>query len=185
MFLKLWLFTLLLVVPMLSSMLLRDVDGREVQPLNPSGPADVLFFITNDCPISNSYAPEIQHICSEYAVKGVRCALVYSDLTIDAAAVRKHRSEYSYPATIPAVRDEDHKLARATGATITPEAVVVGKAGKVLYRGRIDNFYAGLGKPRRNVTEHDVRQALDEILAGKPVSHPQTQAVGCYIPLER
>ena len=75
-----------------------------------------------------------------------------------------------------------HKLADATGATITPEAVVVGQSGKVLYRGRIDNLYAGLGKPRRQVTEHNLRQALDEVLAGKTVTHPQTQAIGCYIP---
>ena len=150
--------------------------------LNPSGPAEVLFFITNDCPIANSYAPEIQRICSDYASKGVSCELLYSDLSLDAAAIRKHHAEFGYPDSIPAVRDAGHKIANATGATITPQAVIVGKGGKVLYRGRIDNFYAALGKPRRQATEHDLRQALDEVLAGKPVSHPETQAVGCYIP---
>jgi hypothetical protein len=182
MFSRLCRSALLLAFPLLPSVMLRDVDGRELKPLDPAGPAEVLFFITNDCPVANSYAPEIQHICSDYADKGVACTLVYSDPSIDASAIRKHRADYGYKEPIAAVSDGAHQLAHATGATITPEAVVVGKAGKVLYRGRIDNFYAGLGKPRRFVTEHDLRQALDEVLVGKPVSHPQTQAVGCYIP---
>ena len=37
-----------------------DIDGKELSPLRPPGPAEVLFFITHDCPISNFYAPEIQ-----------------------------------------------------------------------------------------------------------------------------
>ena len=160
-----------------------DLNGRAVDPFAANDKrATVLLFITNDCPIANSYAPEIQRICGEYAAKGISCTLVYSDLTLDAAAIRKHHDEYSYPAAIPAVRDDGHRLADVTGAKITPEAVVAGKGGKVLYRGRIDNFYAALGKPRRMATEHDLRQALDELLAGKPITHPQTQAVGCYIP---
>ncbi len=150
--------------------------------LDPAGPANVLFFITNDCPVANSYAPEIQRICADYANKGITCTLVYSDLTLDAAAIRKHHTDYGYPDTIPGVKDTGHRLADATGATITPQAAIVGKGGKVLYLGRIDNFYAALGKPRRQATEHDLRQALDEVLAGKPVTHPKTQAVGCYIP---
>jgi len=177
-----FLTTVLLALPLLAAFNVRDVDGHEVKPLEPAGAAGILFFVTNDCPIANSYAPEIQSICGEYGGKGVACTLVYSDLSLDAAAVRKHHEEYRYPQTIRAVRDTGHKLADATGATITPEAVLVGKGGKVLYRGRIDNFYAALGKKRRQATEHDLRQALDEALAGKPVTHPQSQAVGCYIP---
>ena len=171
-----------IALPLFAALGLQDVDGHEVKPLDPAGAASVLFFVTNDCPIANSYAPEVQRICSEYGAKGVSCTLVYSDLTLDAAAIRKHHAEYGYPPSVPAVRDSGHKLSDATGATITPEAVIVGKGGKVLYRGRIDNFYAALGKPRRQATEHDLRQALDEVLAGKPVSHAQTHAVGCYIP---
>ncbi len=175
---------LLAAIPLFSAgFTTRDVDGHEVKPLDPVGPAAILFFITNDCPVANFYAPEIQRICGDYASKGVSCALMYSDPQLDAAAIRKHRAEYGYAkTTIAAVEDISHRVADATGATITPEAVVVGKGGKVLYRGRIDNFYAALGKPRRAATEHDLRDALDEVLAGKAVTHPQTQAIGCYIP---
>ncbi len=52
----------------------------------------------------------------------------------------------------------------------------------MLYRGRIDNVYASLGKRRAEATEKDLRKALDEVLSGKPVSTPQTKAIGCYIP---
>lgn len=172
----------LFAIPLLASVMVHAVDGHALKPLDPQGSAGVLFFITNDCPIANSYAPEIQRICSDYSSKGVACTLVYSDSTLDAAAIRKHFSEYGYKAPIEAVSDSSHQLARATGATITPEAIIVGKNGKVLYRGRIDNFYAALGKPRRFATEHDLRDALDEVLAGRTVAHPQTQAIGCYIP---
>ena len=49
------------------------------------------------------------------------------------------------------------------------------------YRGRIDNQYAALGKPRRVVTVHDLRDALDAVLAGRPVANPETEAFGCFI----
>jgi len=69
-----------------------------------------------------------------------------------------------------------------TGVTITPEAAIVNSAGKVVYRGRIDNSYAALGQARRAPTSHDLRDALDATLAGKPAPNPKTKALGCYIP---
>jgi thiol-disulfide isomerase/thioredoxin len=147
-----------------------------------AGPAiSVQFFITTDCPISNSYAPEIQRICAEYGSKGVSCELVYVDPTLTKADVEKHTKDFGY-STVPAVLDATQKLVKAAGATITPEAAIIGPAGVVLYRGRIDNTYAALGKRRPEATEHDLRKALDEVLSGKPVSEPRTQAIGCYVP---
>jgi hypothetical protein len=59
---------------------------------------------------------------------------------------------------------------------------VFSKRGQLKYRGRIDNFYAGLGTPRQVVTEHDLRDALDALIAGRTVRSPRTQAFGCFIP---
>jgi thiol-disulfide isomerase/thioredoxin len=159
---------------------MADIDGKELSPLRPAGPAEVLFFITHDCPISNFYAPEIQRICREYGANGVSCALVYVDSRMDGAAVRKHLADFGYKG-IPAILDTKHKVVEAAGAKVTPEAILVGRGGKILYSGRIDNFYAGLGKPRRQATVHDLRTALEETLAGKPVTTPKTDPVGCYI----
>lgn len=167
-----------------ASLSIPDIDGVPRFPFRPEGKASVLFFITTDCPISNSYAPEIQRICAEYGPKKVSCHLVYVDPDLTVADVRKHFKEFRYSG-LPAILDVTQKLAQAAGATITPEAAVIGPSAKVLYRGRIDNVYASLGKRRPEATEKDLRKALDEALSGKPVSAPATKAIGCYIPPAR
>ncbi|HXP85722.1 MAG TPA: redoxin domain-containing protein [Bryobacteraceae bacterium] len=163
-----------------ASLRLRDVDGNLRSPLAVMGQAAVLFFIATDCPISNFYAPEVQGICKDYGTKGVTCSLVYEDVQTDASAVRKHMTDFQYRG-FTGFMDLDRKVSAKVNATVTPEAVVLDRAGKVRYRGRIDNFYADLGKPRRQATVHDLRDALDAVLAGRTVAVPETHAVGCYI----
>jgi hypothetical protein len=162
----------------------RDVDGVVRDPFRPAGPAGVLLFVASDCPISNGYAPEIQRICDSARTKGASCTLVYEDASIDAAAVRVHYDEYRYRA-IPAVIDRDHAIAQRAKATITPQAVVVTSAGVIKYRGRVDDRYLALGRQRRVVTSHDLRDAIDAVIGGKPVRHADTEAVGCFIPSRR
>ena len=159
---------------------IRDVQGRLLNPFKPAGAANVLFFVSSDCPVSNSYAPEIQRLCGQYAGRGVGCSLVYEDLRLDAVVVRKHLEEYRYRG-IPAAVDGDRAIARHTKASVTPQAVLVDASGAIRYRGRIDNFYAALGKPRQHVTMHDLGDALDAVLAGQPVRMPETQPLGCAI----
>ena len=163
----------------------RDLQGRVMQPFAPAGAANVIFFVQSDCPISNGYAPEIQRVCREYAARGVSCSLMYEDVevgragSLDAAA-RQHLREFRYDA-MPAAVDRTRAVARHAAATVTPQAVVVDRTGAVRYSGRIDNFYAALGRPRQRVTEHDLRDALDALLAGRPVPRPRTEPLGCYI----
>jgi len=159
---------------------IRDLDGKLLNPFTPGGAANVLFFLTSDCPISNGYAPEIQKICAEYASRGVQCTLLYEDIGMDRRSAQKHLNEYRYRG-IPAAIDADRRIANHAKATVTPEAVVVDRQGKIRYRGRINNFYADLGKPRQQVTQHDLADALKAVLAGKTVPNPETQALGCYI----
>jgi len=157
----------------------RD-DGTGRNLFAPAGAANVLVFIASDCPVSNGYAPEIQRTCRDYRARGVTCSLVYEDVSIDAARVRAHQDAYGYK-DIAAVIDGDGAIAKRALATVTPQAVVVGPAGSVKYRGRIDNQYAALGKPRRVVTVRDLRAALDAVLSGRAVAHPETEAFGCFI----
>jgi hypothetical protein len=167
---------------------LRTIDGRMVRPFEPAGAATVLFFVATDCPISNSYAPEIQKVCKDYAGRNVDCLLIYEDVDVETAAhpatlddaVRKHLADFGYGG-VGAVVDRTRVVARQARAVVTPQAVVVDSARAIRYRGRIDNFYAALGKPRQQVTEHDLRDALDAILAGRPVVKAETKALGCYI----
>src|SRR5665811_79568 len=107
------------------SLSVADIDGNQLSPMRPSGPAEVLFFITHDCPISNFYAPEIQRICTEYSGKSVSCTLVYVDSQMNAAMVRKHLADFGYKG-IPAVLDSKHRVVEAAAAKVTPEAVVIG-----------------------------------------------------------
>lgn len=158
----------------------RDVDGRWLRPFNPSGAANVVFFVSSDCPVSNSYAPEIQRLCKQYGSKGIGCALLYEDVHLDAASVRRHLDEYGYRG-IPAAIDDERTIASLARASVTPQAVIIDAGGEIRYRGRIDNHYAALGTPRQQTTVHDVSDALDAVLAGRRVSNPETQALGCYI----
>lgn len=164
---------------------LIDIDGvRHGSLESPPGKATVVFFVLRDCPISNQFAPEINRICNEYAANDVRCFLAYLDPDAAIEDVRRHTQEFSY-ACCPAILDESRRLTKAAGATITPEAALFSSKGELMYRGRINNLYAGLGKKRRQPTVHDLRKALDEALAGAPVSTARTQAIGCYAPPAR
>lgn len=149
------------------------------------GPDDaaavVLLFLGQDCPISNGYTPELARIVAAYGPKKVAFAAVYPDPDLTPEAAAKHAKEY--PLGCPAVLDPKRTLALRTGATVMPEAVVLSPKGAVLYRGRIDDRYIALGKKRDQPTVHDLRDALDAVLAGKPVPNPRTPAIGCDIDL--
>ena len=162
------------------SLQIRAIDGAAFRPLEPAGIANVLFFVATDCPVSNSYAPEIQRICAAFASKGVACQLIYEDAGVTETAAGRHLAEYRYQGMLAAI-DRDGSLAARVRATITPEAVVVDRRGEIRYRGRIDNFYAALGRPRQVVTARDLRDALTALAGGKPVATPETDPVGCYI----
>ncbi len=164
----------------------RGIDGRAFALFAPRGAASAIFFVATDCPISNWYAPTIQQVCREFAARGVDCTLVYEDVELGAtpaaldAAVRTHLREYRY-GTMPAVVDRTRAVAKRAQATVTPSVVLVDPSGTIRYRGRIDNGYADLGKPRQHVTSHDLRTSLDALLAGAAVPRPETEALGCYI----
>lgn len=147
------------------------------------GPADakavVLIFVGNDCPISNGYAPEIGRLCRDFAAKGVTFVLVYADHDLEEKDARTHAKEFAFPC--PALIDPEQTLARKFGAKVKPEAFVLSPKGDILYRGRIDDLYADLGKRRTQPTRRDLREALTAVLAGTPVATPRTDAVGCPI----
>jgi thiol-disulfide isomerase/thioredoxin len=158
-----------------------DVKGATHFPLDPRGAkAVVLFFITTDCPIANYYASEISAIVKDHAAKGVRFYAVHVDPDLTPAEARKHAETYSL--TCPVLIDVKHRLVKATGATITPEAAVLTADGKLAYRGRIDDCYADLGKRRVAPNQRDLRDALAAVLAGRPVKVARTTALGCPIP---
>jgi thiol-disulfide isomerase/thioredoxin len=158
----------------------KDVAGASHSIPAPKAKATVVIFVTVDCPISNRLAPEVARICEEYSPKGVVFYLAYVDPRTPKADVATHLKDYSYPC--PGIIDAKHDLVKAFGATVTPEAGVLDAQGIVVYRGRINDLYEEHGKPKQKAKNQDLRDALDAVIAGKPVPNPIVGAVGCYIP---
>jgi thiol-disulfide isomerase/thioredoxin len=141
--------------------------------------AIVIFFTTTDCPLSNSYVPEMNRIQKAYADRNVSFYAVQTDTTIPDAEVRKHAKEFAF--AFPVLFDPQQILVRMAGATVTPEVAVLSAKGEVLYLGRIDNRIEDFDKRRTVTTEFDLKDALDAILAGRAVAQPRTTAIGCGI----
>jgi len=141
--------------------------------------AVVLVFVSTDCPLSNRYVPELKRMESAYRARGVAFYAVQGDATVAVEEVRRHAKEFAY--TFPYLLDPSESLAAYTGATTTPEVAVLSPHGELLYLGRIDNRLEEFGQERVQVTQFDLRDTLDAVLAGKPVPHPRTKALGCAI----
>ena len=159
---------------------LSDFNGKAHSPLRAAThKATVILFTLPDCPIANAYAPEINRLVADYSAKGVAFYLAHVDRDLTAAAARQHAKDYSLQC--PVLLDSQHALVKALGATKTPQAFLLGPDGKPRYQGRINNLFADYGQRRQTVTQHDLRHALDAVLAGKPVSQPDTEVIGCHI----
>lgn len=159
---------------------LADTAGRTHTASEWAGKrAVVLFFATTDCPLSNGYVPEMNRIQQAYGPRGVAFYAVQGDATVAAAEVLKHVREFGY--NFPYLFDPQESLAAFTGATTVPEVAVLSPRGDLVYLGRIDNRTEDFGKQRPEATELDLRDALDAVLASKPVARPRTKTLGCAI----
>jgi len=157
----------------------KDQQGQTVAPfaLKPSKPT-VLIYVIAECPISAKYSPEIGRLCRSYP--GVRFFLVHTDKKATATQAKAHRKEFAIPC--PELLDPKHELVKLGKPDTVPTVVLFDSSAKLRYRGRIDDRFPALGvelpKPRRQ----DLRIAIDQVLAGKPVSTPSTPVVGCALP---
>jgi hypothetical protein len=162
---------------------LSDLDGKGVNPLADAGAKAVVFiFARIDCPISNRYAPEVGRLREKFAADRVKFWLVYPDRDTPASAIRNHIKEF--PFNCDALRDPRQELVKATGVSVTPEAVVFvidHSDARMTYRGRIDDQYSELGKHRPAPTMHDLEDAIAAVVKGEAPPFKSTPAVGCYI----
>jgi peroxiredoxin len=144
-----------------------------------SASAVVLFFLAPECPISQGYVPEMNRIAQAYAARDVRVFGVQSDPAASDPEVSRHVAEYKY--RFPILKDHRQLLVDHAGATVTPEAVLMTRAGALRYRGRIDNRIVSLGVRRPQATQFDLRSAVDAVLAGHATGFTRTTAIGCSI----
>lgn len=129
----------------------------------------VVIFRSTLCPYSNYYNDALRDLVREYGPKGVLLVAIHSDRAETADEVRVHAQKHGH--TFPVIRDPDGALARLLDARRTPEAFLLDQKGKLRYHGRIASK---MGAP-------DLRNALDALLAGRPIHPAETKSFGCSI----
>lgn len=159
---------------------MTDESGTAVTIPKPGAKATALLFVAVDCPIANRYVPELRRIQQEFEPKSIAFYRVYVDADLTPGMMKKHAAEFEF--TWPAIHDKKHQLVHSVLASVTPEAAVIGPDGTLLYRGRVNDLYLEHGNWRTAPTRHDLREALGEILAGKPVTVRAAPSIGCWIP---
>ena len=154
---------------------LPDVDGNKHSLASLKGKNGTLFiFIATRCPVSNAYNERMDKISQDYKARGVNVIGINANSTEPAAEVKSHAAEKHLSFTI--LKDDGNKIADQWGAAVTPESYLLNSAGKLVYHGRIDNSRNGDA-----ITSNDLRDAIDEMLAAKPVAKTEARAFGCSI----
>jgi len=160
---------------------LKGVDGKQHTLEDfAKAKAVVVIFSCNHCPAVIKTEDRMIRIQKDYAPKGVQLIAINSNETdghptdsFEHMVRRAKEKGFNFPY----LRDETQDVARAYGAMRTPHVFVLDAKRKIAYRGRIDDNVNDVNAVKR----HDLREALDEVLAGKPVSVNTTEPVGCNV----
>lgn len=134
----------------------------------------VVIFVATKCPVSNAYNDRMERLAQDYKAKGISVIGINSNVAELAPEIKSHAAENKL--TFAILKDNGNRIADRFGATRTPEVYVLDASMKLVYHGRIDN-----SQKVEAITSNDVRDALDEILAGKPVTKTGGAAFGCTI----
>ena len=149
-------------------------QARSLTSLMQGSKATVVLFLSVHCPYSNAYNGRMKALAAKYASKGVSFVGIFSDQNEPQPEVAAYVKAKGFP--FPSFVDKSDKVADAYAARVTPETYVLNKDGVLVYHGRIDN-----DMDPANVHSHDLANAIDETLAGKPVAKATTKAFGCSI----
>ena len=154
---------------------LTDFNGETHHLSKYAGKVVVIDFLSKDCPWSRGASPSIAKLAREYESKGVVFIGINSNDGTTADAMSKYAESGSIPYAI--VIDTENKYADTVGATRTPEMFVIDRTGKLAYHGAYDNRKA----PEEVGGENYTKNAIDAVLAGKPVAKTEVSAWGCTI----
>ena len=135
----------------------------------------VLVFFSEHCPCMRAHDPRLVALANEYASRGVTFFAIDSEVGATVASDAAQARDRAYP--FPILVDHDARLARAVGAEYATYSVVLDDAGDVLYRGGFDGDHTHLSA---TATPY-LRDALDDIVARRPVRRAQTEALGCAL----
>src|SRR5262249_15826235 len=141
----------------------------------------VIDFWSRECPAAKACEPAFAKLDKDFGSKGVALVHMASNkkenkADADVSATKENAKKNNI--TFPVLLDVDNKIADAFGATKTPQGFgIEGKDMKVVYMGALND---AVWKPE-NVKKEYVREALDQLLSGKPVSTNQVKPDGCTI----
>ena len=140
----------------------------------------IVIFSCNHCPYVQAYEGRIKQIQNDYRDRGVAVVAInsnedkgYPEDSFENMKKRSNEQKFNFPY----LRDEDQTVARAYDASHTPEIFLFDKEKKLAFHGKIDDNWQEPSK----VQNHYLRNALDELLAGKDISVPETFTIGCTI----
>ena len=160
---------------------MKNVDGKMLSLADSTGKAGTLVVFTcNHCPFAKAWEQRIVELGNTYAAKGVGVVLVNAnDPTThpDDGFEQMQARAKSLGMKVPYVVDDTSGVARAFGASVTPEAFLFDKSGKLAYHGTIDDNRQEPDK----VKARYLKDALDAVVAGKKPAVPETKGLGCGI----
>lgn len=160
---------------------MRNVDGKEMTLAQAKGSAGTLVVFTcNHCPFAKAWESRIVDLGNAYQKKGIGVVAVNANDPAVAAEdgyeqmqTRAKEKGFEFPYVV----DATSNIAKAFGATRTPEAFLFDKDGKLVYHGAVDD---NAQEPEK-VEKTFLKDALEAVVGGKPVPVAETKSIGCGI----
>ena len=156
-----------------------DIQGRKLElAKEPAHQLTVICFLGTECPLAKLYAGRLQKIANGFDGSNVRFIGLNSNRQDSAEELKQFALDQQIE--FPCGKDFDNVIADQFNVRRTPEVIVVDQSRKIRYRGRVDDQYLP-GVSRNRPERHDLKIAIKELLADKPVSVPQTAPEGCLL----
>ena len=158
---------------------LRDVRGNRRALHGFTGnKAIVLAFLGTECPVANLYVPGLIELEKRFRSKKVQFLGIYPNETEDLEQLAMYAVDKDLP--FPVLKDARQRLTDALGVARVPTVVVLDGDFVVRYRGRVDDQY-GAASRRIKPTRADLAEAIEDVVNGRKVSVPETEADGCLV----
>ena len=161
--------------------ILRDPDGViQVSDYALGKKGLLIVFTCNHCPYAKAVWPRIIQFGTYAQEKGVNVLAINPNINPDYPddspdEMRKKIREWGIP--FPYLIDDTQKIAREFKAQCTPDIYLFDAAQKLVYHGRVDDNWQDESK----VTKEELKEAIEDLISGKPISEEQIPSIGCSI----
>ncbi len=163
---------------------LKDQNGKQVKLSDFKGKVVVLEWFNQGCPYVVRHYKSKTMTSTADKYKGQEVVWLAIDSTAGTSAEDNKAKAEEWSISYPILSDTTSAVAQQYGAKTTPHMYVIDKEGKLVYNGAIDDDSSADGSKGDKAKNH-VAKALDEVLAGKPVSTPETKPYGCGVKYQK